>query len=81
MFDIQHNGAGFTISGEEIEQVVDINIETITQRDKVRKANFPLLRPIQNGICDCSRLGDKRQSPFFDGHGRETGIQPLPRCQ
>ena len=81
MLQIEQNGAGLAITGEKIEQVVDVDIKTIAQRNKVREAHFTLLRPVQNGVGDGGGLRDKRQLAALDRHRREAGVEALPRRQ
>ncbi|MNE53014.1 hypothetical protein D3C80_1477140 [compost metagenome] len=69
MFQIQQNGAGFTVAGEEIEQVVHINIQAVTQRHEIGKTHGALLCPVENGIGDGRRLRNKRQLAGKNGHG------------
>ncbi|MNY62143.1 hypothetical protein D3C86_1989140 [compost metagenome] len=52
MFEIQKDCAGFTVTGQEIQQFIDINIQAIAQRDEIRKSHLTLLRPVENGVGD-----------------------------
>ena len=78
VFKVEQNGAGFTVAGKEVEEVVDINIQAIPKRNKVREAHFALLRPVKNGIGNRCGLGDKRQLAAMNRYRRKAGIQPLP---
>ena len=81
MLKVEQNGAGFAVAGQKVQQVIDIYIQTITQRDKVGKPHLALLRPIKDGVGDGSRLRDKGQFTAMDRHRRKAGVQPLPRRQ
>ena len=78
MFEIEQNGAGFAVAGQEIEHIVDINIRAAAECDKVGKTGFPLLCPVQNGVGNGGGLGNKRQFAFEHRYRGKTGIQPLP---
>ena len=74
VLQIEQDGAGLTVAGQEVEQVIDIGIQTVAQRDKPGKAEVTLLSPVEDGIGDGGRLRDKRDTPFSDRHRREAGI-------
>ena len=79
MFEIKQNGAGFTIASEEIKQVINVDVQTIPQRNKVRKPHLALLGPVEDGIGDRRRLRNKRQFAAMNRHRRKAGVEALPR--
>ena len=79
VFEIEQNSAGFTVASEEVKQVINVNVQAIAQRNKVRKPHFTLLSPVQDGIGDRRRLRNKRQFTSMYRHRRKAGVKTLPR--
>ena len=81
MLEVKQNGAGLAVAGQKVQQVIDINVQAIAQRDEVGKPHLALLRPVKDGIRDGGRLRDKGQFTAMDRDRREAGVQALPRRQ
>ena len=54
----------------KVEQVVDVDVEAVAQRDKVRETDFALLCPVENGVGHGGGLRNKRQLALLDRHRR-----------
>ena len=78
VFKIEQNSAGFTVASKEIEQVINVDIQAIAERDKVRKPHFALLGPVEDGVGYGRRLRNKRQFTAMDRNRRKAGVKALP---
>ncbi len=78
MFEIQQYRAGFTVARQVIQQLINVDIQAVTQRDKVRKAHFSLLCPVEYGIGYGGGLRDKSQLATLNRDGGKAGVKSLP---
>jgi hypothetical protein len=58
--DIQQDGAGFDIQREVIQQIGDIDVELVADRDDSGKAHRALRRPIHHARGNRARLRNQR---------------------
>ena len=78
MLKIKEYRAGFAVTSQEIQKLINVDIQAVAQGNEVGETHFALLRPVEDCVRYCSRLRDKRQFAFADRYRGETGIQPLP---
>ena len=78
MFKVEQDSAGFAVTRQEIQQLIDVNVQAVAEGNEIGKAHLTLLRPVEDGIGYRSRLRNKGQFAFTDRNRGKTGIQPLP---
>ena len=59
--DVKQDGVGFFVQREVIEQIGDIDVELIANRDDAGKTNGPLCRPVHHARGNGAGLRDQRQ--------------------
>ncbi len=81
VLQIEQDRAGFAVAGQEVEKLINVDIQTVTEGDKIGETHLALLGPVENGIGHRRRLRDKGQLAAGDGDRREAGVEPLPGRQ
>ena len=71
---IKQNRTGFTVARQKIQQLINVDIQTVAESNEVGESHFTLLRPVEDGVRYRSRLRDKRELAFADRNRREAGI-------
>ena len=76
-FDVEQDGLGAGVAAEVVEQVAEIDIGMLAQRDHLRKAHPARLRPVQHGRGQRARLRHEGQRARRRRQLREAGVQPV----
>jgi hypothetical protein len=66
------------LARQEVQQFIDVDIQAVTQRNKVGKPHLALLRPVEDGVGDGGGLRNKRQLAAIIGTGEKLALRP---CQ
>ena len=50
MFKVEQDSAGFAVTRQEIQQLIDVNVQAVAEGNEIGKAHLTLLRPVEDGI-------------------------------
>ena len=78
---VHQDGLGAGIAGQVVDDVAEVHVGAVAQRDEMRKPDAAAVGPIQHGGCQRARLRHKGQLAGQGIAGRKTGIEPDPRHQ
>ena len=84
-FGVQQDGARARLAAQLVEQVAEVDVGAVAQRDEVREADAAPVGPVQHRGGQRARLRDEGQLARQRIAGREAGVQaearrPAGRC-
>jgi hypothetical protein len=76
---VEQDGGGGGLLREVVEQVAEVEVGHVADRDEVGEADAASRRPVEDAGHDRAGLGDEREPARRRGEMREGGIQALSR--
>src|SRR6185437_13062042 len=73
--DVKENGARLVISPQMVEQVTEVDIRRIAQRDEMREADTSRLRPVEKCRGECAGLRHEGEMAWNRADVRKTRIE------
>ena len=73
--DVEKNGAGAAIHGEVIEQIGEVDIDAVADRNNRRESDLVGRAPFHQPRRDSARLRDQRQVAAARHGGGKAGIE------
>jgi hypothetical protein len=80
-FDVEQDRARVRVAGEMVEQITEVDVGALAERDHVRKADAPRMCPVEDRGHQRSGLRDKGHVAGQGVDVGEAGIQADPRRQ
>jgi len=74
--DVEQDGTGLAVRGQVVEQVAEIHVHVLTQRDEMGEAQVLAVRPVQQGGEQRAGLGHRGEVTRCGGSLGEAGIEP-----